>query len=231
VPTRPSVAEAARRRRLLRVLVAGTVVVLTLDVVMRSIDRVAGTDVAHWFDVGREHNIPTAWSVLLLLTGAVACARRAKRDEAGAAGWWMAAVAATYLAADEWFGWHEHLKSLGNRLADVGVGLATYAWVVPGAVLLAAGTVMAFRWSHRLPPDTGRMLRLAVVVYGTGVLGVEAISGWVHAERSWWAWTVLTLLEEGLEMAGAVLFVAAVTRDEPSQSAGGLEAEVSVRHV
>lgn len=226
-----SVGDAARRRRLLFVLVAGTVLVLTLDVVMRSIDRVTGTDVAGWFDVGREHNIPTGWSVLLLLTGALACARRARREDANVVGWWAAALAAGYLAADEWFGWHEHLKSLGSRLADAGVGLATYAWVVPGAVLLAAGTATAFRWSRRLPSGTARGLRLAVVVYGSGVLGVEAVSGWVHAAHDWWAWTFLTLAEEGLEMAGAVLLVAAVTRQELSQPAGRLEAQVGVRHV
>jgi hypothetical protein len=227
----PSAADAAGHPsaadRLLRILVGGTAVVLALDLVLRSVDRVVGFPAAHWFDVGREHNLPTGWSVLLLAAVAAACLRNAR--PAGGRGWWVAAAAATYLAADEWFSWHEHLKSLGDRLGEAGVDLSTYAWVVPGAALGGAGAVAAHVWSRRLPPQVRRTCRLAVVVYGAGVLGVESVSGWIEAERSWGAWTGLTFAEEGLEMAGALLFLAGARRVARSEPAGGLQVEVAVR--
>jgi hypothetical protein len=213
--------------RLVRLLVAGTALVLVLDVVMRTIDRAVGFPAAHWFDVGREHNLPTGWSVLLLVAAGVACVRLARATRAP--GWCVAAAVTGYLAADEWFGWQEHLKSVGTRLGDAGGEVSTYAWVLPGAALGAAGAVAAFLWSRRLPAPVRRICRLAVVVYGAGVLGVESVSGWVEAERSWSAWTVLTLCEEGLEMAGAVLFLAGARRAARSEPAGGLQVEVGVR--
>jgi hypothetical protein len=225
-------ASAADRilRRAPRLLLLGTIVVLLLDVAFRSLDRSFDVDAARWFDVGREHNVPTAWSVLLLATGAVAAARVARRNNgAGHVGWYGAAVVALYLAADEWFGWHEHLKGVGERLADAGVGLATYAWVIPGAMLALAGAVAAFTWSRGLVAVVRRRVRLAVVVYGTGVLGVESVSGSIHAERGWLRWTVLTAVEEGLEMAGALLLVtAAAMLLRVSEPTRGLEIEVGV---
>jgi hypothetical protein len=170
-----------------------------------------GARALRWFDLGLENNVPTAWSVLLMLRIAVLAALLAWAARVGRAGWWAAAAVAAAMAADEWVGWHEHLRTPGAWLADQGLDLPTYAWLVPGALIALVGTLLAIAWSRRLPPHGRRLLVGALAVYAAGALGFEAISGWADEHgASWRSWSALTAVEETLEMAGALIAASAV---------------------
>lgn len=196
----------------LHALVAVTAVVLALDSAAKLVPGL--TAVRPWVDVGLENNVPTAWSALLLLT-------LSARLWAGRALGWLwhaAALAALLLAVDEWVGWHEHLRVPGEALRSVGVALPTYAWVLPGAALAAAAIVAALPWLRSLPAQARGRFALALGVFCTGALGVEALTGVVfHMGGSEQVWAHLTSVEEALEMAGVLLAVSALG---PRQVAG-----------
>lgn len=196
----------------LHVLVALTAVVLALDTAAQLVPGLAA--VRGWVDVSLENNVPTAWSVVLLLTLSVRLWTRRERGRL----WYAAALTALVLAVDEWVGWHEHLRVPGELLRSVGIALPTYAWVLPGAALAAAAVIAAVPWLRSLPRRDRRRFALALGVFCTGALGVEAVTGVVvHMGGSPQLWAHLTSVEEALEMAGVVVAVSALDPRESSR--------------
>ena len=187
---------------LVLVLATGTALVVLADLAVKASPRLHA--VRSWFDVGLENNVPTGWSVLLLLS----LSARLWRLRGGSWAWRSAAAAALLLAVDEWVGWHEHLRLAGEELREVGIALPTYAWVLPGLVVAALCVGAATPWLRSLPHPVRRRVLLAIVVFCSGALGVEAISGLVHElGGSLQVWAAITSVEEALEMLGVLLAV------------------------
>ena len=165
-----------------------------------------------WFDVGSERNVPTAWSTLLLLSCSVTAALLAVRGRGSAvpgSGWGLVAVTCAFLALDEAFELHERLGGLGASLA---ADRLHFAWVVPGAALACVVGLVLLRRLRTQPVQVRLRLVVAGVVYLTGALVLETVSGQVL--RTWGAggkaYTLVASVEEGLEMAGASLLLAAL---------------------
>lgn len=161
-----------------------------------------------WFDVNSERNVPTAWSALLLLSCAVTAALLAVRGRGGS-GWLLVALTCAFLALDESLELHERLGGLGASVAD---DRLHFAWVVPGAALAGVVGLLLLRRLRTQPAEVRRRLVVAGAVYLTGALGLETVSGLVlrvHGAGGK-AYTLVTSLEEGLEMAGASLLLAAL---------------------
>ena len=163
-----------------------------------------------WFDVGAERNVPTAWSAALLLASAVTAALLAARARArSGSGWVLVAVTCAFLALDESFELHERLGGLGASVAD---DRLHFAWVVPGAALAAVVGLVLLRRLRSQPLQVRRRLVVAGVVYLAGALVLETVSG--TALRAYGAggkvYTLVISAEEGLEMAGASLLLAAL---------------------
>ena len=161
-----------------------------------------------WFDVSSERNVPTAWSALLLLSCAVTAALLAVRGRGGA-GWVLVSVTCAFLALDESFELHERLGGLGASVAD---DRLHFAWVVPGAALACVAGLVLLRRLRAQPLLVRRRLVVAGAVYLTGALVLETVSGQVlraHGAGGK-AYTLVTSVEEGLEMAGASLLLAAL---------------------
>lgn len=191
----------------LLLLTSGTVLVVLADVAVKSVDRLHGLQ--PWFDVGLENNVPTGWTVLLLLV----LATRLWRLRGQSRAWPFAALAAAALAVDEWVGWHEHLRVPGEALRQAGLSLPTYAWVLPGAVVAALCLAAATPWLRSLPVAVRRRVLLAVAVFCSGALVGDAVSGWaVRLGGSVELWRAITTVEEALEMAGVLLAVSAFAR-------------------
>lgn len=166
------------------------------------------------FDVNHETNAPTMWNGALLVAVALACVAVAALLTSGRLRWLAAATAATGMAADETLRVHERLGAVGARLSDgTGIEIPTYAWVLPGAVLalgLAAALVL---WVRALPADVRWGVLGGGAMYIAGALGAEAVSGWIHQGQGITvAYAVVTTVEEGLEMFGCIVVLAAVLR-------------------
>lgn len=171
-----------------------------------------GVVLAQLLDVSREANLPTFWNTTLLVLLAACCAGVAVLVTSTRRSWMVAAVVVIALAADEALRVHERLRSVGSRLAEqLPVALPTYSWVLPGALIALAGALVVWRWTGHLPAPTRPLLRVALVLYGTGAIGVEAVSGWIEQQYGVGpAYRAAAGLEEGLEMAACGLAVVAV---------------------
>lgn len=91
--------------------------------------------------------------------------------------------------------------------------LPGFAWLVPGAALGCVLLIVAWRWSGRLPDPTRRLLRLAVLLYGMGALGLERIGGVFHTlDGAGLAYALSSAVEESLEMGACILATVATLR-------------------
>ena len=114
-----------------------------------------------------------------------------------------------FLAVDESFELHERLGGFGASVAD---DRLQFAWVVPGAALACVVGLVLLQRLRTQPAQVRRRLVVAGGVYLTGALVLETVSGQVlraHGAGGR-AYTLVTSVEEGLEMAGASLLLAAL---------------------
>lgn len=165
------------------------------------------------FDVNAEANVPTWFTVaLMVFAGAVAAgAGLVIYPTSRSVGRFFLALAAVLLllSLDEFVGLHERLGTLGA--AALGRSALHFTWVVPGALLAGILLVALLLGGRSLPRATRRRLTVALAVYLTGVLVVEAVSGQVllaYGDRA--AYLLVTGVEELLEMLGLLLVLRAV---------------------
>ncbi len=154
-----------------------------------------------WFSSGI-----LAFAGLLLLVEA----RAARAGEDRWHRWWgVLAVGFFFLSMDEVVGVHEYVNTL----------LEETPWTVFGAVILAVVGLayLPFLWHHR--GRTALLFVAAGAVYGGGAVGVEHFTG---ADVNSLHYNMWTALEEGMEMAGVILFIYALL--DHLRGAGGDEA-------
>ncbi len=170
------------------------------------------------FYVDAEQNIPTFFSVLLILIATFLLAVTAVLEARRARPWWQwtfLSFGFLVMGYDEAFQVHERLITPMRRaLGDGQLGIFTFAWVVPGLVLVFLLALIYLRFLVRLPAPTRRRFLLAAALYLGGALGMEMVGGWIGQPhgRSSWQYVTLATIEEGMEMAGLVTFVWALLR-------------------
>jgi hypothetical protein len=171
--------------------------------------------VVRLFDLAREGNVPT-WvqSNTLLACGALTAliaAAEWKRKSAFRLHWTLTALFCVYLSADEAASIHEMtVKPL--RAAFHTSGLLFFPWILIGLAVSIVVAVAARRFLAHLPARTRRTVILAAIVYVTGAIGVEALSGMyaeTHGQRNL-VYGVITTIEETLEMVGMSVAVFAL---------------------
>ena len=175
-------------------------------------------------NVNGEANLPTWWNATLLLAVAFCAfvARLTERDKARRRAWLLVAVAGLLMSLDEFTGVHERLTGL--TLA-AGIDPRTYAWLIPGVFIAAAGSLLLVWMGSALPRPARGLLLLALAGYAAGALGMEAVNGLLREGR-WMYFALGTTAEEVLEMMACVLAVGAIvnqlaTRPEAAPLAGG----------
>ncbi len=196
---------------------AGSVVVVAISLAVRLLaHRLQVADpgsppiaALRLFDVNSERNVPTGWSVALLLSAvALAGSLAVVEDRSRAGGWALVTLVSAALALDEWFALHERLGALGAAVAGDALH---FAWVVPGALVAGVVGLVLLTALRGQPPVVRRRLSVCGLVHLTGALGLETVSGAVltaHGDRE--GYVVVTALEEGLEMAGVSLLLGAL---------------------
>ena len=166
------------------------------------------------FFLGGEWNIPTYFSVILLL-GAFALllfisTAEKKRKSAYLLHWRVLTGGFLLMAADELLYFHEKLGLFLHELIKCeSYGLFYYIWVlvaIPIVILLA---VFFTRFIWNLPGRTRIMFVVSGSVYLTGAVGFEMLGG-CQAEKSGalnLTYLLFETIEESLEMFGVIFFI------------------------
>ena len=155
------------------------------------------------FDVDEENNLPTWFSGFLLGLTSFWVWLTAEAKHQAWDRWWIhwkgLALGFFVLSIDEIAGLHESF----NTMTDT-------TWAIPGGILalLVGLTFFSFLWS--LPPATRNAFVAAGCIYVGGAVGVEIIGAPMDADTM--TYNLTTVVEEGMEMAGVILFLMALLR-------------------
>ncbi len=168
-----------------------------------------------FFDVDSERNLPTAFSTFLLFFAAVllvivALFEKTRTQRGDVFYWSVLAVGFLFMAGDEAFSVHERLIEPGRILmGNRDLGVFYYAWVIPYSALVLIIALPFSRFMWRLPVRTRAVFAMAAILFVGGALGVEMIGGrFAEANgRHNLTYQMITTVEEGLEMAGVVVFI------------------------
>jgi len=170
------------------------------------------------FDVDREQSVPTFFSACLLLGAsgllALAAAGERARRAPFAKHWGGLAAGFLYLATDEVAGLHEQFGPFARFLIPEDFSASLHrCWVISGVigVALVSGLYARFVW-HLPAAARGEFLRAGLTYLG-GAIGVEVFSTiYWEPHPTGWSHSALPTLEEGMEMAGVILFIGALLR-------------------
>lgn len=177
--------------------------------------------IAFQFYVDGEAVVPTLYSGAIILAAAMSLwfvGWLERHDARQHRSWLLLAAVIAWIGIDEMFALHELAVDPMRRGLDIEGGVLHYAWLVPAFVLLALFGVVFLGFLRRLPPDTRDAFVLAGTVYVVGAAGMEMVSGAVASAHpdslmgTHVAEIVMATIEEGLEMFGMVLFLAAAVR-------------------
>lgn len=188
----------------------------------------AESSFARLLDVNREKNIATAFSGLLLLgcaflLGQVSALKKeegkgqgerekGKREKVFLAHWRGLCGLFVFMAIDECFLIHERL----NMFLDdhfYTKGIFYYDWVIPGSIFVLVFVTAYLQFIFHLPTNTRWRFLGAGVLYLSGALGMEMVSGqyiYTHGLDDSMALALLNGIEEAAEMLGAVCFIRAL---------------------
>ncbi len=161
--------------------------------------------------------LPAWFSTLLLAACAQALWKLADVDAHGARSRWsrherVLALIFVLLSIDELTEIHEQTITPLRSLFGLG-GALTFAWVVlaiPAVVLLG---LLYLGYLRSLPVGVARLVVLSAVMYVGGAVGVELVGSalWSTVGTETPAYTLVSTLEEVLEMLGLVLFLGVIT--------------------
>jgi hypothetical protein len=135
---------------------------------------------------------------------------RLRAGEPFARRWLLLAVLVAGFSIDE--GSQIHDTPDGEPLRDVvgTSGIFHYAWVIPALISALVVGFIFLRFLLALPARTRVFFMLSALVFASGAIGMEMISGWYadsHPEPNL-TWETLRSIEEFLEMSGVILLLA-----------------------
>ncbi|MGY2084287.1 hypothetical protein [Blastococcus sp. SYSU DS0539] len=168
------------------------------------------------FNTDGETNVPTWFTVLLLVGVAAVCAGIAaqfRRCGVGAGWrWTFLAVIFLYLSVDELAALHEETMPFMAQVVEA-EGAFTFPWILIAAPLVVVLALFYAPFVWHLPRGIGVLLLLAGFLYVGGAIGMEAVGGHFYEGgqgylSTGYVWA--TTVEELLEMAGAAVALYAV---------------------
>lgn len=208
-------------QRITRALLIAMLAVVGLSSAVRTVVHVTGHDyimgLVPLFYVDAEQNIPTLFSVGLLLLAAVHLALISQLERARGSKWgryWqLLGLGFALIAADEFISLHEKLTGPIRAMAAGAAGNAFhYGWVAVGLPIVLVVGMVFWLFLVALPSETRRRFVVAGALYVGGALFLEVLGGMVAA--SWGVMSVthsvLATLEEAMEMLGTILFIRAL---------------------
>ena len=175
------------------------------------------------FDLSLEMNIPTFFSILLLISASLLLAIIAvlnyKQKNIDVSKWVILSFGFLFMAYDEGFQVHENLVGIVRPLLGDGkLGFFYYAWVVPAIPFVFVLALFFYKFLQRLPTTTRLIFVIAASVYLSGCIGFELIGGRYDELYGYgryhilygyenFTYNMISTVEESLEMAGLIIFL------------------------
>jgi hypothetical protein len=171
------------------------------------------------FHVDTERNIPTFFSVFLLLFSSLILATitiHSKNEKAlHTSSWIILLFGFTFMAYDEAFQVHEKLiEPVRSLLNTDSLGVFYFSWVIPGIAIVAFLTLFFLKFLLHFPTTERFRILAAAALYIGGAIGMELIGG-NYAESNNTqnlTYSMITAIEEGLEMTGLIVFIWALLK-------------------
>lgn len=172
-----------------------------------------------FLSVDAEQNLPTFFSILLLLiaTALLAIIALFKKVQGAsyAVYWAILSVGFLLMAVDEATSIHEKLhEPMSRLLGDDRPAVFYFAWVVPAIVFVFVAGLFFLKFLLRLPAKTRFLFFLAGFLYVGGAIVLELIGSLFAFTYGLRSWTLIVSyhVEECLEMAGVIIFIFALLR-------------------
>ena len=147
------------------------------------------------FDLDEENNLPTWFSHFLLLNNAfilsiiASTVAQEKRYY-----WWALAIGFLILSIDEVAGLHETFHSIID-----------FNWAIPAGILVAIVGILFIPFLRSLERRVAILYLISGAIFVSGALVIELLSEDMKTKSLEYA--LATALEEGMEMAGALVFL------------------------
>ncbi len=147
------------------------------------------------FDLDEENNLPTWFSQFLLLNNAfVLCIIASNLAQKKRYYWWALAIGFLVLSIDEVAGLHETFHSVID-----------FNWAIPAGILVAIIGIVFIPFLRSLDRRLAIIYLTSGVIFISGALIIELLSEDMRTKSLEYA--LATALEEGMEMAGALIFL------------------------
>jgi hypothetical protein len=217
-------------RQIATVFATVAITLLVVHALVNTLRFALGTrlfGLVHLFNVGADGNIPTFYSsCALLFVGGLLffIGFLARRLEHLNWLYWLGLGAVfCFLAIDEMLELHERLIEPVRNFTGAS-GLFYYAWVIPYTFALLALGLLYLRFLLELPRHTAVLFVSSGAVFVTGAVGFEMLSGLFFQTfgSDTPGYIALQTIEEGMEMAGVVMFIYALV-DYVARELGGLQ--------
>ena len=162
------------------------------------------------FLISDEGNVPTWYASAALLFAAILALVVARHtDTVDRQKWTLIGLLLVFMSLDESAVIHEMMIVPLRHAFDPG-GLLFYAWILPAAVLAALVALYLLPFVWRLAKPVRLRLMAGGLLFVSGALGVEAVTGLIddlHGRNR--LYYLLTVVEEGLEKLGVLLAISA----------------------
>ncbi|MCT7374840.1 hypothetical protein [Chelativorans salis] len=122
--------------------------------------------------------------------------------------WYFLAALFLLLSFDEFASIHEKISAiLSSRVQNT--GLMYFAWAAPAGVVSLIGLAAFIPFIRSFPPRLAVLLILSAAAFLCGAVGLEMIGGSVAEIEGIesFRFRMLTNMEEGLEIAGVLIFI------------------------
>lgn len=167
---------------------------------------------ANLLNVDMEQSLPTLYSTVMILVGALLCAGiahgRRRQGTSDVRHWAALSLIFGLLAIDEFASLHEQFGPPFRRWLDIEGGPLRWAWVVPAIVAVTVFVVVFGRFLGRLPRSTRRGLWTAGVLFVSGAIGMEMLAAASSLlDKTDILYVLSTTVEETLEMLGIAVFL------------------------
>lgn len=165
------------------------------------------------FELDSESNIPTWYSssLLLVCSALLGWIAREKTNSGDRfrVHWWILSAGFVYLSMDETAMIHENFIAIIHFFGSPS-GVFFFAWVVPALILLPFLGLAYLKFLRHLPGRIRAGFLISAAFYLGGAIGMEMI-GASYSSRGYphnsFSYTLITHIEEVLELCGIILFV------------------------